>query len=81
MNTVGILVSIIGISDNFIENGLYILLRDLSFNSSLKLCSITDSANYIRNYGIFILLRPMCFVIYLKSENGESITIPLILDS
>jgi hypothetical protein len=32
-----------------------------------------------KNYGIFTFFNPICLVIYRKSENGESITKPLIL--
>lgn len=34
-----------------------------------------------KNYGILTLFNPICFVIYLKSQNGESTTNPFILPS
>lgn len=40
---------------------------------------MTERAKSIKNYGIFILFRPICLVIYRKSEKGESMTNPLTL--
>lgn len=31
-----------------------------------------------KNYGILTFFNPICLVIYLKSQKGESITNPLI---